>query len=215
MAHAPAAHAHHFADLRQQREAAQLGMWIFLVTEVLFFAGLFTAYTLYRWRYSAGFDAASHELALLPGGANTIILLLSSLTMVLAVYHAEHEDRRRLARYLAATLLLGLAFMLIKAFEYREKFVHHHVPGAGFLWHGPDANAAQLFFGLYFVMTGLHALHVIVGLGLLSVLLVRARSRRFTPPRHDTVEIAGLYWHFVDLVWIFLFPLLYLIGRHA
>jgi cytochrome c oxidase subunit 3 len=212
---AHAALAHHFDDLGQQREAATLGMWLFLVTEVLFFGGLFTTYLVYRNWYPDAFVAASHELVIWAGTVNTAVLITSSLTMALAVRAAQTGDRRQLLILLVATMALGAAFLGIKAFEYYTEAVENHVPGAGFVFDAPYAQHAQLFFSLYFLMTGLHAVHMIIGLGIMSVMLWLSWRGTITKDYYNPVEIAGLYWHFVDIVWIFLFPLLYLIGRHA
>jgi cytochrome c oxidase subunit III len=212
---AHAGHAHHFDDALQQREASTLGMWIFLVTEVMFFGGLFTLYVAYRALYPDAFAHGSHHLDVTLGTFNTAVLITSSLTMALAVHAAETGRRGRLLAMLALTAVLGFVFLGVKAWEYADKFAHHLVPGPDFAW--PDAAEAphvQLFYSLYFAMTGLHALHMIIGLGVLTWLMLAARRGRFGPAYATPVEVSGLYWHFVDIVWIFLFPLLYLIGRH-
>lgn len=241
--HAAAAiHAHQFEDAEQQRDAVTLGMWAFLLTEVLFFGGLFTAYTIYRWSFPAAFALSSHHLDVLLGGVNTVILIGSSLTMALAV-HAAQVGGRGVVGYLLLTMLLGSAFLGIKAVEYDHKFAERLIPGVSFLMRderrpahldpagdavvaagmasadpGVEADLqhhAQIFFSLYFAMTGMHALHMVVGLGLLAWLVLAARRGRFSPAYSTPVEIVGLYWHFVDIVWIFIFPLLYLPGlRH-
>jgi cytochrome c oxidase subunit 3 len=215
---------HHFADPQQQRDASSLGMWVFLATEVMFFGGLFCAYLIYRRWYFGDFGAASKSIDATLGATNTAVLICSSLTVVLAVWAAQTARRTLLLASLALTMILGFAFLGIKAVEYREKFEEHHVPGASFRFDnvpipghpGEYANPrhAQIFFSLYFVMTGLHALHMIIGLGIFSWLLYAAGKGRFTPEYHTPIEIGGLYWHFVDIVWIYLFPLLYLIDRH-
>ena len=214
-AHHPAL-AHHFDTLEQQKEASTLGMWVFLVTEVLFFGGLFVAYSIYRAWYPDVFAAASHSLDLTLGAFNTVALITSSLTMALAVHSAQTGDRKKLMLFLVATMALGAVFLGIKAVEYADKFEHHHVPGPTFQFE-PEALAreAQIFFSLYFVMTGLHALHMIIGLGILTWMLRWAWTGLITPDYASPIEISGLYWHFVDIVWIFLFPLLYLLGRHG
>jgi cytochrome c oxidase subunit 3 len=214
-AEARAAGAHHFDSPAQQREAASLGMWVFLVTEVMFFGGLFLAYVVYRWSYPQAFAAASHELDIVLGTTNTALLIASSLTMALAVRSAQLGRRLPLVVFLALTMALGSAFLGIKMYEYHHKFVEGLVPGAAFHFPGPEAPRAEIFFCLYFAMTGLHALHMIIGLGVLAVMLVLGGRGRFGPLYHNPVECSGLYWHFVDIVWIFLFPLLYLIGRHG
>lgn len=207
-----------YQTMEQQRETASLGMWIFLSTEVLFFGGLFMTYTLYRSTYSEVFALASKSIDLTLGTINTIVLIASSLTMAMAVWASQVGKRKAITIFLIATLLLGCVFLGIKAIEYNQKFVEHHVPGLPFNFEaGADTatNAhAQLFFSLYFGMTGLHALHMVVGVGLLVWLIKESLQGRFTPVYNTPVENVGLYWHFVDIVWIFLFPLLYLIDRH-
>lgn len=212
---ASAALAHHFENLEQQREAGALGMWVFLVTEIMFFGGLFLAYIVYRAWYPAAFAAASHHLDVPLGGLNTAVLICSSLTMALAVYSAQVGARRSTMIYLALTLALGLVFLAIKFIEYRHKFEEGLIPGAGFRFDEQQYfSDAQMFFSLYFAMTGLHALHMVVGVGILLVLILMAWRGRFSPEYHAPVELSGLYWHFVDIIWIFLFPLLYLVGTH-
>ena len=206
--------AHHFDDAEQQFEASLLGMWAFLITEVMMFGGLFLGYTVYRTMYSAGFLEASHHVSIVFGGANTAILIVSSLTMVLAINSAQRGKQKEIVRYLFFTLLLGLAFLVIKSIEYTDKFQHHHVPGANFIWEGPNAGTAEIFFSYYFAMTGLHAIHMIIGAGLLIYLIIMARRGRFSPEYYTPIEVIGLYWHFVDIVWIFLYPQFYLIGQH-
>ena len=213
--HHPAALAHQFDDLAQQREAATLGMWVFLVTEVLFFGGLFLVYSVYRTLYPAAFAAASHELDVMLGSINTVVLITSSLTMALGVRAAQTGQRRLLLLLLIATMVLGATFLGIKTVEYYHKFVEHHVPGPGFVFEAEHARHAQIFFSLYFVMTGLHAIHMIIGLGVIAVMLWWSWRGTITTEYYSPIEISGLYWHFVDIVWIFLFPLLYLIGRHG
>jgi cytochrome c oxidase subunit III len=206
--------AHQFDTLEQQKESSTLGMWLFLVQEVLFFGGLFMTYLLYRWRDPMAFAAGSHELDLLLGGFNTVVLIGSSLTMAMAVHSAQTDKQRQLVGYLVATGALGLVFLVVKYFEYSAKWHHHLIPGASFHFEGPVGGRAELFFSLYFAMTGMHALHMIIGVGVLVWILRRARGGEFGSHYYNPVECFGLYWHFVDIVWIFLFPLLYLIGRH-
>ncbi len=205
---------HHFDDLGQQHEAATLGIWLFLATEVLFFGGLFTAYMLYRVWYPETFGAASRTLDITLGTVNTMVLITSSLTMALAVRAAATDDRRKLMLFLVMTMVLGLVFLGIKGVEYAQKFEEHHVPGFGFHFEGTAPERANLFFSLYFAMTGLHALHMIIGLGVMTVMLVMAKLGKFTARWYTPIEVSGLYWHFVDIIWIFLFPLLYLVDRH-
>ena len=203
---------HHFYSMEQQFEASILGMWIFLVTEVMFFGGLFTAYLVYRWMYPEHWMAASNHLNVTMGAINTVVLICSSLTMVLAVRAAQIGSRSGQVVNLILTILFGSAFLVVKYFEYSDKFEHHLVPGPNF---DPTLAAPQqIFFALYFIMTGIHALHMVVGIGLMLVILWMAWRGTFTPEYYSPVEVSGLYWHFVDIVWIFLFPLLYLLGAH-
>jgi cytochrome c oxidase subunit 3 len=210
----PRALAHHFDDLEQQHQADELGMWLFLSTEIMFFGGLFLAYTIYRTQDEAAFAAASHELDLFLGTVNTVVLLGSSLTMALAVFAAENLQRRKLVLLLMATMVLGCVFLGIKGFEYYHKYEHGLMPllGLPFDWPGPSPGHAEMFFDLYFLMTGVHALHMLIGLGVLCVLLVKASRGRLLGDFSAPVHLTGLSWHFVDIVWVFLFPLLYLIG---
>lgn len=212
-------HAHHpalqhqFETMEQQQEAATLGMWIFLVTEVMFFGGLLMAYLLYRVWYPEAWSEGSLDLDIRLGGINTVVLIASSLTMALAVRSAQTGAQRATVYWLLSTMALGLTFLVIKVFEYAEKFELNHVPGANFFYEGPHARQVEIFFSLYFGLTGLHALHMVAGVSLLSVITWMAWRRRFTPEWYTPVELSGLYWHFVDIVWIFLFPLLYLVDR--
>ena len=217
-AHAVHAHhhpdlQHHFDSLEQQHEAATLGMWMFLITEVLFFGGLFLAYMLYRIWYPEAWAEGSYQLNLMLGTINTVVLIGSSLTMALAVRSAQTGGQRATVVWLILTMALGLVFLIIKYFEYAEKFTHHHVPGSNFAFPGPHAPQVQIYFSLYFLMTGLHATHMLIGFGLLSAIAWMAHKGRFSPEWYTPVEMSGLYWHFVDIVWIFLFPLLYLVDR--
>jgi cytochrome c oxidase subunit III len=215
---------HHFAEVEQQKDASTLGMWLFLGTEIMFFGGMFCAYLIYRRLYFNEFAAASQTLDITLGAVNTAVLLLSSLTVVLAVHAAQTGKKNRLVANLVLTLVLGVAFLGIKAVEYGDKFKHHHVPGYNFSFEkeahiGHETVAieprhAVLFFSLYFAMTGMHATHMIIGIGIFIWLLVGAMKGKYSPAYSTPVEIAGLYWHFVDIVWIYLFPLLYLISRH-
>jgi len=215
---------HHFDNMAQQMEASTLGMWVFLVTEIMFFGGLFMAYILYRYWYPDAWAAASNHLNVQMGAANTVVLIISSLTMVMAVRSAQIGSRGGQIFFLIATILFGATFLGVKYFEYAEKFEHHLVPGLGMVFappgdhiHAAHANVGspeQLFFSLYFIMTGIHALHMVIGIGIMSVMLFWAWRGRFSPEYYAPVEVSGLYWHFVDIVWIFLFPLLYLLGAH-
>jgi cytochrome c oxidase subunit 3 len=207
--------AQQFEDLEQERETVGLGMWIFLAQEVMFFGGLFTVYAVYRRLHRAAFAEASRHLDLVLGTANTAVLLLSSLTMALAVRAAQRGSRRMCALYLGGTMSLGAIFLGVKALEYAHKVRDGLLPGPGFDAGLFRQTGAELFFSLYFVMTGMHALHMLIGIALLACVLRRALRGRYGPQRHWGVEVLGLYWHFVDVVWIFLFPLLYLFERHA
>ncbi len=273
--HAHAAHhpalQHHFDTMGQQKEAAVIGMWVFLLTEILFFGGLFMAYMLYRTWYFDAFAEASRSLDIFWGALNTAVLIFSSLTMAMAVRCAQTNQRKATVIWLILTTQLGMEFLGVKVIEYRDKFTHHHVPGYNVQWAGehpsttpgageaapaegagaaaagaehpsttlgagaaaPAAEGAagghrelslspeqlqlttQIYFSLYFTMTGLHALHMIIGIGLMSVITWMAWKGKFDEEYYTPVEMSGLYWHFVDIVWIFLFPLLYLVERHT
>jgi cytochrome c oxidase subunit 3 len=211
-AHHPA-HQHHFETMQQQLEASTLGMWLFLVTEVMFFGGLFLAYMTYRIWYPQAWSEGSLELDIRLGGLNTVVLIGSSLTMAFAVRAAQTGWKKGTIWYLVATMGLGLTFLVVKFFEYKHKYDTHHIPGANFVFEGPYRDQVQLFMSLYFAMTGLHAVHMVIGFGILSVILWMAARDKFSPQWYTPVELSGLYWHFVDIVWIFLFPLLYLVDR--
>ena len=211
-AHHPALQ-HHFQTLQQQHEAATLGMWVFLVTEVMFFGGLLMAYLLYRVWYPAAWAEGSLELDIRLGAFNTVVLIGSSLTMAFAVRSAQTGAQRATVRWLIITMILGLTFLVVKYFEYKHKWDLNHIPGANFEFEGPHARQVEIFLSLYFGLTGLHALHMIIGISILGVITWMASQRRFSPEWNTPVEISGLYWHFVDIVWIFLFPLLYLVDR--
>ncbi|WP_322512505.1 cytochrome c oxidase subunit 3 [Chloroflexus sp.] len=238
---------HQFETPEQQKEAATLGMWAFLVTEIMLFGGIFMAYIVYRWAFPEAWEEAAALLNTPLAAVNTVVLLVSSLTVALAVNAAEEGNKRRLLTMLALTMLLGLTFLVIKGYEYSEKFAHcagakdpiswitgsdlhesHEclVPGRGF--HFPDEHGAasgshgtaktattqsghQLFFLLYFSATGLHAIHMIIGLGVMGTITVMALRDRFSPTYFTPVEIGGLYWHLIDIIWVFLFPLFYLV----
>jgi len=208
-----------FNTEEQQKDASTLGMWVFLITEIMFFGGMFLAYTIYRSTYPNVFGIASSSLNLPIGATNTCVLLLSSFTMVMAVRAAQLGQKRMIIFFLIITMLFGFAFLGIKAYEWTEKFEEHHVPAQA-AFHlegvtGPDQQGhAKLFFSLYFAMTGLHALHMVVGVGILSFIIWQTAKGTYSTKYFTPVDIAGLYWHFVDVVWIFLFPLFYLIDRH-
>jgi cytochrome c oxidase subunit 3 len=227
---------HHFESVDQQFDATNFAMWLFLLTEIMFFGGLFTAYLIMRNWYYPAFVEASHQLNIGWGTANTGVLIVSSFTMAMGVWSAEMRKKGLLILFLSLTLILGLAFLGIKSIEYSEKWEKHHVPGlnwsdASFLNPASDpevhklypqdkplapdmASKTEMYFFLYFAMTGMHALHMIIGISILGFMLVRARAGAYTTGHVTYVENFGLYWHFVDIVWIFLFPLLYLISRY-
>lgn len=208
--------AHHFDDPEQQHQSAVLGMWAFLATEVMFFGGLLVAYTVYRNLYPGEFAAASRRLDPRLGAFNTLVLLGSSLAVALAVRASQLRQRRTVLVMLGLTMALGAAFLGIKAYEWSLEFGHHLVPGPNFRFEEPGAEAlnlhrVQMFFVFYFFLTGLHAFHMIIGLTILGILAWLVFRRKLPATGERPVEITGLYWHFVDIVWVFLFPLLYLI----
>ena len=233
--HAHRALQHHFENMEQQREAGTLGMWIFLATEIMFFGGMFLAYALYRSYYPAAFASASNHLDITLGAVNTGVLILSSFTMALAVYFTQIGKQRPQILCLLLTLVLGLTFLGIKGVEYHDKYEDRLIPGRLIpgrtfgaevaqegdhdphklhLLPGATVKQVELFYWIYFAMTGMHALHMIIGAGLMAFLIIFSAKGRYDPEYHSPVEVVGLYWHFVDIVWIFLFPLLYLLGRH-
>ncbi|MDX1979269.1 MAG: cytochrome c oxidase subunit 3 family protein [Bryobacteraceae bacterium] len=203
--------AHQFHDAQQQYESGNLGMWLFLLTEVMFFGGMFGAYAVYRAWSPEAFKLAAATTNVPLGAFNTVVLIVSSLTMALAVQSAQLGKQKRLQLMLVLTMIFGAAFLGVKAVEYSEKWHHHHVPGLNWQWEGEGPREVQILFCLYFAMTGMHAIHMVVGFGIMLWLLMTARRGVYTASYYNPVEISGLYWHFVDIVWIFLFPLLYLI----
>jgi cytochrome c oxidase subunit III len=231
----PAYLRHHFASTEQQADTTNFAMWIFLLTEVMFFGGLFMAYLIYRNWYYPAFVAGSHQLNVVWGTLNTLVLICSSFTMAMGVRCAETGRRRGLVLCLILTMILGLGFLGIKTIEYSEKIEKHHVPGFHYSLQSfldPDSDAAakaagdrplpldmarhtEVYFSLYFAMTGMHALHMIIGIGILGFMIFRARAGAYTSGHVTFVENFGLYWHFVDIIWIYLFALLYLISRHG
>jgi cytochrome c oxidase subunit 3 len=234
---------HHFADEVQQRNAAALGMWWFLGTEIMFFGGMFCAYLIYRRWYFPEFAVASRSLDLGIGTFNTTVLICSSLTVAMSVRAAQLGKQKLQVKMLLLTLLFGLSFIGIKGIEWHSKYVEHHIPTFDYNVVGGEGDLVfknakflgidklqndpvklrqreaeiqrhtQIFYSLYFALTGMHAIHMIVGVGIFIVITWMAYKGRFTPEYHTPLEIAGLYWHFVDIVWIYLFPLLYLIDR--
>lgn len=211
--------AHHFDHPEQQKQSATLGIWLFLITEVMFFGGLFLGYIVYRGMYPDAWHLGSSKLDVTLGTVNTVILILSSLTMALAVRGAQVGSKKQCANFILLTILFGGAFLGIKAVEYSAKFfpgpdAHYYlIPGANFFYENAPTGL-PMFFSLYFTMTGMHAIHMIIGIGILIWLYRKAAKGSFHAHYYNPVEVTGLYWHFVDIVWIFLFPLLYLIGRH-
>jgi cytochrome c oxidase subunit 3 len=201
-----------YQTLEQQHATAEFGMWIFLATELMLFGGLFTGYTVYRILYPAGFLQGSRQLDLLYAAPNTAVLLLSSLSMAMAVRSAQLGHTRALVRYLAVTALLGGVFMAIKGGEYAKHIQDGLFPGLAWTYAGPNVHEVELFFVAYFLMTGLHAVHLVIAIGIVVLTAVLSARGAFEPPtRHTPVEMVGLYWHFVDVIWAFLLPLLYLV----
>jgi cytochrome c oxidase subunit III len=220
-----AALQHHFDNMEQQKTATTLGMWLFLIQEVMFFGGLFLCYIVYRTLYPQAFQAASSHLNWKLGAFNTVVLICSSLTMALAVWAAQAgRTRRTQVFFLVLTAALGFVFLGVKAVEYTDKFNDGLIPMAGWFgpteaetlkaWAGINIRHIQMFYWIYFAMTGLHALHMIVGIGIIIPIVWAAWRGRYSPEYYAPVELFGLYWHFVDIIWIFLFPLLYLLGAH-
>lgn len=206
--------AHQFESLEQQNATIRIGIWAFLVQEVMFFGGLFLVYAIYRGIYPEAFAQGSSHLNVGLGTFNTVVLIGSSLTMALAVRSSQLGRDRQVATWIFATIGLALVFLGVKAVEYAGKFESGLIPGVA--WSPLNEQAgSSIFYGLYFTMTGMHALHMLIGLVIMTIVAVRALRGRYSARNYTGVEILGLYWHFVDLVWIFLFPLLYLIGRHV
>ena len=213
-----------YHDLDQQHEAAALGMWVFLATEVMFFGALFCGLGAYRFMYQGAFERASEKLNWMIGGINTIVLLVSSLFMALAVHYAKHGERRRTTLYLGLTALLGIAFLVFKGYEYYSDYRDMLIPGWRFdesEWVAKEhlkpeqVPHVKLFLMFYWIMTGLHGLHVTIGIVVVLVIMALAWRGHFSPAYYSPVDVTGLYWHFVDLVWIFLLPMLYLVGTHS
>jgi cytochrome c oxidase subunit 3 len=210
----PPGFAHQFETIQQQREAGSLGMWVFLMTEILFFGGMFTAYTVYRSLHYQSFETGSHLLLVQFGATNTAVLIFSSLTMAMAIRSAQTGQRKQTTiTWLILTMILGAAFIAIKLyFEWYHDWKEGLVPGLRWIPGPEHTPGVEQFFCFYFFMTGLHALHMVIGLGILTVLIIMTARNKFSSEYYAPLEISGLYWHFVDIVWIFLFPLLYLIG---
>jgi cytochrome c oxidase subunit 3 len=206
-----------YRDLDQQRETATLGMFVFLLTELMMFGGLFCSYLVYRTLYFPSFQEGSKHMDLTIGAVNTAVLICSSLTMALGVKASQQGRSKTIVFFMVITLLFGCTFLGLKAIEYHHHWRMHEVPGVNFELASHAVNVdpgkVQLFFSLYFLMTGLHALHMLIGIGLVTWVAISAHKGRYTAAYHNPVENVGLYWHFVDIVWIYLFPLLYLISR--
>ena len=207
--------AHHFVDAGQQHEAASLGMWVFLATEIMLFGGLFLGYTVYRMAYPEMFHEMSQHLNFILGTANTFILITSSLTMAMAVHSVREDHKKKLIIFLLLTIFLGTTFLGIKAVEYYEEYKHNLIPLPG--WEFKEApglpGSGRLFMALYFTMTALHAFHLLIGIGLMLVMTGLSLRGNVSVRRPLPIEISGMYWHLVDVIWVFLYPLLYLVGR--
>jgi cytochrome c oxidase subunit III len=210
----PEAHpAEQFSDLEQEHDAAELGMWVFLGSEVLLFGALLLGYWVYRFGYPGGFAAAARHTSILIGTINTAVLLTSSFCVAWAVMLVKADASRFAATLFWIAVACGVAFLILKGVEYRDEYREHLVPGLDFRFEGPDNDAVRLFFSYYFVATGLHAVHITIGIVVLAVIAARARRGEYSSAYHAPPMLAGLYWHFVDLIWIFLFALIYLPGR--
>jgi cytochrome c oxidase subunit III len=221
-------HAHQFEDADQQQEAVTLGMWAFLATEVLFFGALFCAYAVYRWKFYTAYAYGAEHLDTMWGFINTLVLLVSSFTMALAVHSAQLGKKKLTSIFLALTIVFACCFLGIKYIEYSAKYEHSIMPGMADFGGGHEnykerwlaaggqnlVDEIRIFYALYFCMTGLHGLHILIGVGLLGGILLLNQRNWFGPSYYSPVEMVGLYWHFVDVVWVFLFPLLYLIPHH-
>jgi cytochrome c oxidase subunit 3 len=208
---APGRLAHHFPDMKTQEHAARMGMWLFLSTEILLFAVLFTAYALYRFLFPVGFEEASKLAHVAMGATNTVVLITSSLTVALAIHYARHGENRKVVGLLAITIGFGAVFLVLKGFEYYHHWIDGQLPGRLYHYAGLQGPGVSMYFTVYFLMTGLHGLHVVIGMSLLAWVAMRAWRNEFGPGYSTPVELTGLYWHLVDLIWIFLFPLLYLV----
>jgi cytochrome c oxidase subunit III len=204
--------AEQFEDIAQQRAASTLGMWVFLATEVMFFGGLFLAFAVARFLHADAFNQAAKQLDVLAGSINTAILLTSSFTTALAVAALKQGQEKRVIPLLLVSIVLGSMFVAIKGYEYHEKWTEGLFPGANFAVAGPDRNQIELFFLFYFILTGLHGIHLLIALGVAVVMISFLITGRITQTRYMEIEVSALYWHFVDIVWVFVFPLLYLIG---
>ena len=203
---------HHFSDAEQQRESAKLGMWLFLLTEILLFGGLFVFYAIYRAWNPEMFINAHKVLDVAMGATNTVVLITSSVTMALAIRSIQMGKQNQTVWFLVSTLLLAGTFMVIKYFEYAHKFHLGQLPGHFYTYTGIEGTNPHIFFSAYFLMTGLHGIHVFLGMCIITWLIIKTRRGDFSPQYYTHIEMTGLYWHLVDLIWIFLFPLFYLVG---
>jgi len=203
---------HHFSDAEQQRDSAKMGMWVFLVTEILLFGGLFVAYGIFRAWYPDMFYNAHKFLDVTLGSFNTVVLITSSLTMALAIRSMQINNKKQTMVYLTMTLLFAFVFLIVKYFEYSHKIELGQLPGTFYTFKGIEGTNPHIFFGIYFAMTGLHAVHVILGMFVIGWVLHKTFRNEFSDHYYTPLEMSGLYWHLVDMIWIFLFPLLYLIG---
>lgn len=213
-AHADPHFQHHFTTMEQQFDTSKLGMWLFLATEILLFGGLFVGFGLMQARYPREFVEAHEHLVRWQGALNTVVLLFSSWTMVMAVDAAKKNKRQTSARFLIVTIICACIFLVVKYFEYSHKFEEGWLPGK--FYHGegdaiPGSHGYATFFAFYFMMTGLHGIHIVAGIGLLSWILMRTKRKEFSSAYYTPVDLVGLYWHIVDMIWIYLFPLYYLI----
>ena len=209
----PAGLNHQFDDLGQQYAAANMGMWAFIAQEIMFFGGLFGGYCVYRYKYLPAFVEGSNHLPIEWGALNTAVLIASSFTVAMCVRSAQSGSKGGMLRWMLGTMLLGITFLGVKVIEYTHKYHDHLIPGVNYEYEGPLAGNLKIFFSFYFAMTGMHALHMIIGLGIMLWLIPNIIKGKYTKDYFFPIENFGLYWHFVDIVWIFLFPLLYLIGR--
>ena len=207
---------HHYESLDQQHHANMIGMWVFLMTEILLFGGLFAAYFYYFAAYHEVWMEATRLQNIVAGTINTAVLIVSSMFVALSIW-AVQTNRIRLAQILLAlTIVCGFLFLVIKGYKYYMHFHEGLVPGPMFQWEGPEMmkQPAQLFFWLYWVMTGLHATHMVIGIAIIAFILYKTMKRTYSPAYFTPVELGGLYWHLIDIIWVFLFPLLYLMGGH-
>jgi len=202
---------HHFATKEQQFETSKIGMWLFLATEILMFGGLFAGFTLMQNRFPEAFLLGHEHLDKRLGALNTVVLLISSYTMVMAVHKARTNKKKALITYLSLTITCALIFLGVKYVEYSQKIEHGLLPGHFFTFKGDPTGHQFIFFSFYFLMTGVHGFHILVGVLVLFWILARASKGQFSSSYYTPVDLVGLYWHLVDLIWIYLFPLLYLI----